>query len=76
MNNMRVLSSEFCQYVDGPCDQDFSTSTSCDALFLFPSTPPQIAATIESANEAGTNVRWTDLEILATASYYRANYFL
>lgn len=42
---------EYCQYVDGPCDQDFRATTSCDALFLFPSTPPQIAATIEIAKQ-------------------------
>ena len=40
---------EYCQYVDGSCDQDFTPTTPCDALFLFPSTPPQIAATIETA---------------------------
>ena len=42
---------EYCQYVDGPCDQDFTTTSSCEALFLFPSTPHQIAATIESARQ-------------------------
>ena len=42
---------EYCQYVDGPCDQDFWPTTSRDALFLFPSTPPQIAATIEIAKQ-------------------------
>lgn len=42
---------EYCQYVDGPCDQDFANAGSCDALFLFPSTPTQIAATIESAKQ-------------------------
>ena len=42
---------EYCQYVNGPCDQDFGTTASSDALFLFPSTPPQIAATIESAKQ-------------------------
>jgi hypothetical protein len=42
---------DYCQYVDGPCDQNFSSTTPCDAVFLFPSTPPQIAATIESAKQ-------------------------
>lgn len=43
---------EYCQYVNGPCDQVFTTITACDALFLFPATPPQIAATIESARHS------------------------
>lgn len=42
---------EYCQYVDGPCDQDFSSATACNALFLFPSVPRQIAATIESTKQ-------------------------
>lgn len=42
---------EYCQYVDGSCDQNFSSTTPCDAVFLFPSAPPQIAATIESAKQ-------------------------
>ena len=42
---------EYCQYTDGPCDQNFTTAGSCDGLFLFPSAPPQIAATIESAKQ-------------------------
>lgn len=42
---------EYCQYADGSCDQDFRPTTSCDALFLFPSTPPQVAATIEIAKQ-------------------------
>ncbi len=40
---------EYCQYADGPCDQSFEPVSSCDGLFLYPSTPPQIAATIEAA---------------------------
>lgn len=43
------LPPAYCQYADGPCEQDFSANTPCDGLFLFPSQPPQIAATIESA---------------------------
>ena len=68
---------EYCQYVDGPCDQDFTATTPCDALFLFPSTPPQIAATIETAKQKLELMSGaTDLEVLAAASYYWADNFL
>ncbi|HMI99726.1 MAG TPA: hypothetical protein VK488_07845 [Gaiellaceae bacterium] len=39
----------FCQYVDGPCDQDFSTAVQADAFFIYPSKPESIAAAIEAA---------------------------
>jgi hypothetical protein len=42
---------QFCQYVDGPCDQDFGSVLSSDGLFLFPSRPEAVAATIEEAVE-------------------------
>jgi hypothetical protein len=40
---------QFCQYVPGPCDQDFSTALHSDALFLFPSTPASVASVIEES---------------------------
>jgi hypothetical protein len=41
---------EFCQYADGPCDQDFTNgATSSRAVFLYPSDPETIASTIERA---------------------------
>lgn len=46
-NGLRVPPS-YCQYADGPCDQDFKDLPTSDALFLFPSTPSPIAATIEA----------------------------
>ncbi len=42
---------QFCQYVDGPCDQDFGSVLSSDGLFLFPSRPEAVATTIEGAVE-------------------------
>jgi hypothetical protein len=40
---------QFCQYAGGPCDQDFATAVPSDALFLFPSRPEPVSATIEDA---------------------------
>lgn len=39
----------FCQYAAGPCDQRFTEMTSIGGIFLYPSDPPQIAATVETA---------------------------
>jgi hypothetical protein len=39
----------FCQYTAGPCDQDFSNAVNSDGLFLFPSRPEPVAATIDDA---------------------------
>lgn len=41
----------FCQYADGGCDQSFERVPSSRAVFLYPSDPPQIAATIEATVE-------------------------
>lgn len=38
----------FCQYADGPCDQDFSQLGSGEGLFLFGSKPAAIAGAIEA----------------------------
>ena len=43
------LRPQFCQYVPGPCDQDFNTAVHSDALFLFPSTPISVANVIEES---------------------------
>jgi hypothetical protein len=43
------LRPQFCQYVPGPCDQDFNTAVHSDALFLFPSTPISVANAIEES---------------------------
>ncbi|MGZ3470204.1 MAG: P-loop ATPase, Sll1717 family [Isosphaeraceae bacterium] len=40
--------ASLCQYADGPCDQEFSIQEK-GVFFIYPSTPPQIAATIEAA---------------------------
>ncbi len=39
----------FCQYADGPCDQQFTGTAASRAVFLYPSHPAQIATTIEAA---------------------------
>lgn len=38
----------FCQYADGPCDQVFESTPETRGIFLYPSEPEQIAATIEA----------------------------
>lgn len=43
------LPPPFCQYAAGPCDQNFDRVIRSDAFFLYPSTPPVIANTIEEA---------------------------
>jgi hypothetical protein len=39
----------FCQYEDSACEQDFVGIKASQGIFLYPSDPPQIAATIEGA---------------------------
>src|SRR5439155_625396 len=41
----------FCQYANGPCDQDFENVTAAHATFLYASEPENIAGTIEAAIE-------------------------
>ncbi len=41
----------FCEYVKGPCDQDFSNLRQTTAVFLYPSQPEIIASTIEESVE-------------------------
>lgn len=60
----------FCQYAEGACDQDFSTSLRSDALFLYSSSPASIAHTIELAVERLSQVAgdrswksWKNLDI-------------
>ena len=59
----------FCEYSSGPCDQDFTALPDSRGLFLYASTPPQIAATITTAAAALTArtgerwLTWLDLDI-------------
>ncbi len=43
------IAPTFCEYASGPCDQNFADSIPCKGLLLYPSDPPVIARTIESA---------------------------
>ncbi len=51
MNDQSSLSMppSFCQYASGQCDQDLTEPEPGDGLFLYPSDPPMIAATIKAA---------------------------
>jgi hypothetical protein len=40
---------QFCQYAGGACDQDFRTAVHSDLLFLSPSQPESVSATIDEA---------------------------
>ena len=59
----------FCQYAEGPCDQDFEEIEPKHGLFLFGSEPGPIAGTIEEAvrqltNETGKEWRtWKTLDV-------------
>mgnify|MGYP001484364904 CR=1 FL=1 len=44
-----LVPPEYCQYADGPCDQAFAPAGRPTTFFLYPSTPPQFAETIETA---------------------------
>ena len=39
----------YCQYANGPCDQEFARTYESKGVFLYPSTPIHVAATIEGA---------------------------
>ena len=41
----------FCQCAYGECDQSFAGQARTNGIFLYPSDPPQIAETVESAAE-------------------------
>ena len=41
----------FCQYAGGECDQSFAGQAPVNGIFLYPSDPPQIAETLETAVE-------------------------
>lgn len=43
------INPTYCQYVPGPCDQDFGCALNSDGLFLYPNQPTQVATTIEGA---------------------------
>lgn len=40
---------QFCQYSDGPCDQDFTPATHSDAFFVYPASPISTSSTIDAA---------------------------
>lgn len=46
---------EYCEYADGGCDHSFAGLPTRNAVVLYPSEPPQIAATIEAAATQLTN---------------------
>lgn len=50
----------FCQYANGPCDQQFDGIPSAEGIFLYPNHPTQIADAIEAAAE--------DLRTLSSAT--------
>jgi hypothetical protein len=63
-----LIPPAFCQYASGPCDQTFEGVRSSDVLFLYPSTPQQIADAIETAVERGREYgsqwqTWRDLPV-------------
>lgn len=53
----------FCEYAAGHCDQLFEGIARSEALFLYPSEPVIISATIEEAvrqlRRASTDKRWS-----------------
>lgn len=59
---------EYCEYASGPCDQRFD-GQEVEGIILYPSDPPQIAATIETACErlagarAGRWRTWKQLDV-------------
>jgi hypothetical protein len=59
----------YCQYAEGPCDQNFATAIKSHALFLYPTEPGTIADTIESAvtglNLTASDKRWITWKHLA-----------
>lgn len=59
----------YCQYAEGPCDQNFATAIKSHALFLYPTEPGTIAAAIESTvaglNLVASDKRWLTWRHLA-----------
>jgi hypothetical protein len=53
----------FCEYSVGPCDQSFQNLRESEALFLYPSEPEIITATIEESvrllRRSGGDIMWT-----------------
>ncbi len=70
MDQARLLQipPDFCQYTAEECDKDFGGIVSVDGLFLFPSQPKPIAATIDRAKEeleqsGGVWRSWTNFDV-------------
>lgn len=60
VTNDLLIPPAYCHYADGPCDQNLGEGSSQEALFLYPSTPGSIAATIEAAIEESSKYRSSD----------------
>lgn len=69
MNDKIKTPPDYCEYATGQCDQQFSDLDQTKGLFLYPTKPAQIAATIEKAATAMANsneakwITWKDLKI-------------
>jgi len=59
---------DYCQYCAGPCDQDLSAATPCDAFFMYASEPQHLAQTVRQAvsqlRSHSTARRWQSWEDL------------
>jgi len=49
MSAVTQLPPAFCQYANGPCDQDFEGTAASAAILLYPAEPQEIAQAIEAA---------------------------
>lgn len=68
-SDLLTLRPTFCQYADGPCDQDLPETKLSKAFWIFPSSPTEVSAVIdlavrEQAREVPGSWRsWRDLDI-------------
>jgi hypothetical protein len=67
----RNIPPSYCEYANGPCDQDFSHVGSTGHFFIYPSQPELISKSIELAlaeiNKANAPIKymsWRDLNIV------------
>lgn len=67
--SMSTQPPQYCAYLPGPCDRDFSTPIPSSGLFLYPSDPRSIASVVEeaataiAASDRGRWLTWKDLNI-------------
>jgi hypothetical protein len=63
------VSPSFCQYPDGPYDQELGQQASLDAFFIYPSQPANLARTVTEAvrqlQSHSSPHRWLTWESLA-----------